>query len=682
MLIVRRGDPFTITLSSNRAVQPGDKVTFIVETGPTPSESTKTKAIFPMTGSKGNVWSAVQKSSTPNSLDVSISSPADAVIGDYKLSVQTSSTDASNLGVFRLLFNAWCKDDAVHMDNENYRKEYILNHFGIYFKGSEKYIYGRGWDYGQFEEDILDISLNLLDQSPEYTKDKVKDYSNRYDPNYVSKVICSMISINDGSPTTSDKRILMGRWEGSYTDGTSPTSWNSSNKILKEWKSGGYTPVKYGQCWVFAGVLCTVLRCLGIPSRLITNYNSGVDTALDLVVDDYGIAYSGSPPPKPPPKDDCDELWDFHVWNEGWFRRTDLDKGKKYDGWQTLDPTRQKRSGVTGKQTCGPASVRAIKEGDVDKNYDTAFVYAEIGSDYVLHLCTSPTKIETKERESGFIGKKISTKAVDKNDPDEESSREDVTINYKYPDGSPENRRVYKKAYDILHGPTTEVQFRALAVPRKPEISGRFTVPEPIEIGQDANVSLILKNLTSGAKTVKVDLSAFTVIYTGKQIQEIFSESRSVSLAASKEVQIPLKISYKQYENALTADNMIRAIASCEDTKTKENLILDQDIILKNPTISITVVERAVMKKPLNVDITFQNNLSSVVNNCSLVAEGSGLIKDQIKKTVSAVKSKERIKIPLQITPYRAGAQMLLLNFNCDKLKGVKGFKIINVLAA
>lgn len=32
----------------------------------------------------------------------------------------------------------------------------------------------------------------------------------------------------------------------------------------------------------------------------------------------------------------------FHVWNEGWFVRTDL--GPTYNGWQVLDATPQERS--------------------------------------------------------------------------------------------------------------------------------------------------------------------------------------------------------------------------------------------------------------------------------------------------------------------------------------------------
>ena len=52
--------------------------------------------------------------------------------------------------------------------------------------------------------------------------------------------------------------MLQGRWDGHYKDGTKPTAWTGSVAILEEYMSkGGSTPVKYGQCWVFAGLLTT-----------------------------------------------------------------------------------------------------------------------------------------------------------------------------------------------------------------------------------------------------------------------------------------------------------------------------------------------------------------------------------------------------------------------------------------
>lgn len=43
--------------------------------------------------------------------------------------------------------------------------------------------------------------------------------------------------------------------------------------------------MKFAQCWVFAGCLTTVARCLGIPSRIVTNYSSAHDTQASMTVD-------------------------------------------------------------------------------------------------------------------------------------------------------------------------------------------------------------------------------------------------------------------------------------------------------------------------------------------------------------------------------------------------------------
>ena len=71
-----------------------------------------------------------------------------------------------------------------------------------------------------------------------------------------------------------DNGVISGNWSGSYTGGRDPRNWNGSVEILKEWKRSGFRPVRYGQCWVFAGTLNTgTLRrwaVVGGPRRVIS----------------------------------------------------------------------------------------------------------------------------------------------------------------------------------------------------------------------------------------------------------------------------------------------------------------------------------------------------------------------------------------------------------------------------
>lgn len=43
--------------------------------------------------------------------------------------------------------------------------------------------------------------------------------------------------------------------------------------------------VKYGQCWVFSGIVTTLLRAIGIPARSVTNFESAHDNDCSMTVD-------------------------------------------------------------------------------------------------------------------------------------------------------------------------------------------------------------------------------------------------------------------------------------------------------------------------------------------------------------------------------------------------------------
>lgn len=70
---------------------------------------------------------------------------------------------------------------------------------------------------------------------------------------FVSNAPCPLVQIN----AVDDSGVLAGNWSGNYSAGTSPTVWSGSVEILREYHKNNGAPVKYGQCWVFAGVVTT-----------------------------------------------------------------------------------------------------------------------------------------------------------------------------------------------------------------------------------------------------------------------------------------------------------------------------------------------------------------------------------------------------------------------------------------
>ncbi|XP_039719841.1 protein-glutamine gamma-glutamyltransferase E [Pteropus medius] len=659
-LILRRGQPFKLLLTLNEPLRPGNNLGFIVFTGPYPSESARTKAVFPLSnGTSGDSWSAQLVSQNNNTLTISIFSPANAPIGWYTLNIQINKYTLK-LGMFILLFNPWLQADGVFMSNQAEREEYVQEDAGVIFVGSTDRISMVGWNFGQFEGDILNICLSILDNSLNFRRDPATDVARRSDPKYIGRVLSAMINSND------DNGVLAGNWSGSYTGGRDPRNWNGSVEILKEWKSSGFRPVRYGQCWVFAGTLNTVLRSFGIPSRVITNFSSAHDTDRNLSVDVY-YDPMGNPLDK-----SSDSIWNFHVWNEAWFVRNDL--GSSYNGWQVLDATPQERS--QGVFQCGPASVIAIREGDVNLDFDMPFIFAEVNADRITWIYDEKSNTQKQNSVATYgVGKYISTKAVGS------YSRIDVTEKYKYPEGSSQERKVFEKAKGKLKpsssfSPTSGENIENEE--REPSISGKFKVTGILTVGKEVNLALILKNLTSDMKTVTVNMTAWTIVYNGTLVHEVWKDSVTISLDPEEEINYPVKITYAQYEKYLKADNMIQTTAVCQASGEAE-VVVERVVILDNPTLTLELLEQAQVRKPVNVQMLFSNPLDEPVKNCVLMVEGSGLLLGSLKIDVPTLRPKERSRVRFEILPTRSGTKQLVADFSCNKFPAIKAMLSVDV---
>ncbi|NXK21483.1 TGM3 glutamyltransferase, partial [Arenaria interpres] len=582
-----------------------------------------------------------------------------AIIGRYKLSVQSGSSPPTSLGTFVLLFNPWSSGDDVFMPNKAECEEYVLEEFGIIFAGNKNYISSFGWNFGQFQGDILDICLSMLDRSLSHRQDPITDVSHRNDPKYVGRVLSAMVNAND------DRGVVLGNWSGNYDDGKSPSSWTGSGEILQSWKKSGFRPVRYGQCWVFAAVLTTALRCLGIPTRTITNFSSAHDADGNLRVDEFYDA-SGNHLDRA-----GDSIWNFHVWNESWFTRSDL--GPSYSGWQILDATPQEQS--EGIYQCGPASRTAIKEGDVELDYDCPFVFAEVNADCMYwNYDTATGKKTLIFSQSTTIGQSISTKAVGRDD------RIDVTNDYKYEEGSKKERDVFKKARKKLG---LEDKFDPTAptpreIEQKPDISGKFKVAGPLQVGKDLNLILVLENLQSDAKTVHVNMTAWSTVYTRRPVREIWKDSMSVTLSPQEEKEFPINIQYTEYQQQLTTDNTIQVTALCH-VEGGIQVLVQRDITLDNPTINIQVLGEAKVNREVDVEVIFTNPIDTEVSGCVLQVEGSDLLRGILEIDIPPLKAGEQSSTKFKITPFETGPKHLLVNFSCDKFANIKTFKMINV---
>jgi transglutaminase 3 len=64
----------------------------------------------------------------------------------------------------------------------------------------------------------------------------------------------------------------------------------------------------------------------------------------------------------------------------------------------------------------------------------------------------------------------------------------------------------------------------------EPSISGRFKVTGVLTVGKEVNLALILKNLTTDRKTVTVNMTAWTIVYNGTLVHEVWKGSATIAL--------------------------------------------------------------------------------------------------------------------------------------------------------
>ena len=88
----------------------------------------------------------------------------------------------------------------------------------------------------------------------------------------------------------------------------------------------------------------------------------------------------------------------------------------------------------SGVFRCGPASVKAVKQGEVYLPYDTNFVFAEVNGDRVFWEVEENGQMKVIRVDKKCIGKMISTKAAGSD------KRDDITHEYKHPEGKAEKQ--------------------------------------------------------------------------------------------------------------------------------------------------------------------------------------------------------------------------------------------------
>ncbi|WAR12917.1 TGM1-like protein [Mya arenaria] len=580
-LVVRRGQPITFKIIFDRNVKTDSDLLFAkFAYGSRPQESKGTLIRLPLNlngdASTADNWNVKVKDVDKKVLTLTVCSEADSMIGKYELMFETkvkgSENDFANQDLdtfFYLLFNPWCKDDAVYMESEEQRNEYVLNDTGYIWTGNLRMHSARAWNFGQFESPVLEVALTLLD------KGELAD-SGRSSVISVIRCLSALTNSND------DEGLLYGKWGSEYPKpGTKPWEWTGSVAIMEQYHTTG-KPVKYGQCWVFSGVVTTLLRCLGIPTR----------------------------------------------------SRLDLPEG--YDGWQAHDATPQELS--EGVMRCGPAPIKAIKEGHVYLNFDTGFIFSEVNGDKIEWEVKKDGSMEVVWIDKYAVGANISTKAVGS------SERHDLTLDYKYREGSAEERKVVEFVERFSSRRKQNIYKKAIG---DKEIDYELILADDSMIGDDLEVGVKVKNLTSGTAKINVTLTMASMFYTGVAGKKIKGDRNEIELASGEACRV--------IESG-------RLYASIEAFSLRKPPLVGEKICSSVETI---------------VPLTFKNTTNLKLHSAVFHVEGSYMVKARAFHIRKLIHPDDEITVDVPFYPRRLGNRTVSATFSAEEIANVEG--VVNV---
>jgi len=517
-----------------------------------------------------------------------INVPVNAIVGAFRFDVIGTTAYPTTQQVV-VLFNPWSSADAVYMSDSTDLDEYILNEDGMMWLGSSPQS-STGWTYDQFDNDVLEVTLVLLDSLT---------YSYRNDIIEVARYLSSVINANNGGG------LLYGRWQDPYTGGQAPWYWTGSGEIFSLYHKNQQT-VKWAQCWVFAGTLTTAGRTIGIPARQITNfqsahessqygpYRSSIDYLFDASGEQKGMLGS---------------IWNFHAWVEFYFSRVDLSSG---DGWQVVDATPQEPS--DGEYKLGPASKQKILNKDLDADYDTHFVESEVDAVVRQYVPYDTGKAKHPflngywllSEEKGQTGKWISTKAK------ASSKRNDVTTSYK---------TVFSKPQKVPED-DQEVFFQS-------------SVPPLLVLGSEFTAKIYAKCLICSNTTRSFSLyyEASIIDYTGQPAYLILQNITNIKLPDNQLYYYEVAISRKLYEHFVNDYSGIQfsyfsKVYDSSGTWTGASYGERAQIEIEFPELNITV--RNVSTSSFLIDVYLHNPLSIPLTGVYLFISGAHVSSQQI----------------------------------------------------
>jgi len=649
--------------------------------GPNPSVPKRTRIVLPVTIQKEfnrapQKWDARIHAHDSRNLTLQVHIPATCPVGLWRCVVETATKNYPKArtqyrapeDIF-ILFNPFCRDDAVYMENDAQRSEFVMNDTGKVFLGGSRNTHGRTWVYGQFDDCVLPAACVLLEMSR-------LTHAERGNPVKVSRALCSMIkaSRNHRRDYEDADGMIEPYYEDDYRGGFNPHLWTGSVKIIEEFLYQGASPVKYGHCWTMSALLTTFLRTLGMCSRPTTVITSAHETQDTLTVDRY-IDRFGDLIERGPGRDQPDALWAFHSWCDVYMTRPDLPSG--YSGWQCLDPARSYYRDRTSSG-CGPSSAEAVKKGDVGYSYETAALFSALNT-FVRYF------YEDDDSEWGYtpyrqyrfpVCRSVLTKAVGRHDDDGEGDSEDVTKMYRDIERSePERFTVFNACRGIRKD---HVYYDYQDQQGSYDVNFELVEPQRVQAGQSVNITLQVHNNSSETRTVQATISTRSAFYTGVMGAHLKRVTGQFTLSGGQRDTLTLRLDPCEYQDRLVDMGFMKVTASGFVTENKQSFVDEYDFQFEKPRMSIEVAECQVGQE-CSASFSFSNPLDVALTDCFFSMEVGGACRPRTMRINREVRPRETFTYTQTFVPRRAGDRRLVSAFTSKQLHDITGSRKLTI---
>jgi len=581
-----------------------------------------------------------------------LTAPDTAPVGNGTLTVTLGSSSFLLPHFWIILFNPYNQADDVYFPDQPKLAEYIQNDYGLVWRGSTNDHSSTNWFYGQFEAETLNTTMFALTQFPGDASDV--------------RAVSRFLTFFSTYQQANRRGILWGNWGSNFGDGKAPWYWQGSDEVFRTYLSQGYLPVKYGQCWVFGGVLNSLLRSLGVPSRHLTTFESAHESPVNgkysheivMVYNSNGklIQRLGS-------------IWNFHSWNDAWFNRPDLNGA---NGWQAVDATPQEQSGTPPVFQMGPAPLHSVKSFDDSAQWDTPFVISEVSAKIHNYVQRCDESGQNCNMEDLGIDTDQHAGTLILTNPIGNSSTSDITGDYKPLDHILLSRvpKKAKKMWRVSADGDDEV---AVFI----ESTNERGFGEPIRV----NAMFFGYNDTSD-ETVYADIHCYYTDYTGA----IYSNFRNFSITAvlnagnSNTYAWEHDISDFLYDLPVDTNFFFTLYAYVNSTGV---ILTDTaSLSLKVPTLTVVAPQIVHVGVPAAFSVSFYNPLPVPLTNVVVKIRKIGMGADE-QLPLADVAPGSPITISnrqLVAAASSVGPQAVLANLFCDQFDFLEGYAMLQVL--